>query len=47
MFPAGAVTAWWVRRNFAPEDRIPLGRRVFWWRSDAVRWINSHKQGRD
>lgn len=45
LFPPKAVTVWWVRKNFAPEDRIVLGRRVYWWRSEAVRWINSRKEG--
>lgn len=43
LFPPDAVTLWWVRRNFAPDYRIFMNRRVFWWKSDALRWINSCK----
>lgn len=44
MFPHD-TSRWWVRTTVAPEDRIRLGKRCYWWRSDVIAWLNQHKAG--
>lgn len=39
------TSRWWVRTTVAPAHRIRIGKRCYWWRSDVLGWINSHKQG--
>lgn len=44
MFPHD-TSRWWVRTTVAPEDRIRLGKRCYWWRADVIAWLNTHKAG--
>ncbi len=44
MFPH-ETSRWWVRTMVAPADRMRIGKRCYWWRSDVVAWLNRHKQG--
>ena len=35
----------WVLKRFAPEKRVPLGRRVFWFEHDALDWFDNLLKG--
>ena len=30
----------WIRQSFAPEYRQRLGRTLFWWEADALKWLD-------
>jgi hypothetical protein len=34
------VSAQWVRKNVAPQKRIPYGRTVAWWEQDFIDWLS-------
>lgn len=39
-------SAWWVRRNVAPNQKIRLGHStVAWYEEDIVAWLNALKGG--
>ena len=33
------VSAQWIRKNVAPQQRIPVGRSVAWWEQDVIDWL--------
>jgi membrane-bound lytic murein transglycosylase B len=36
-------TLWWVRSSFCPEGKIKMGRRVYWWETEALAWIDRQR----
>jgi hypothetical protein len=40
------ISAWWIRRNLAPDKKIRLGHStIAWYEHDVVAWIAS-RQGK-
>lgn len=42
----GRVSAWWVRRNVAPSQKLTLGHStIAWYEDDVWTWIASRQHG--
>ncbi len=39
----GRKSAWWVRHNVAPDDKIKIGRDCAWYEEDVYRWLDSRR----
>lgn len=39
-------SAWWIKRNFAPQFRFKIGRDSVWYESDALSWLDAQREAR-